>query len=189
MQLTAPTPSEKSKFSPCPAGSYAAVCTQVIDLGTSQTNFLDEHTGQPKFAHSVRFTFEVNEMMQDGRPFVVSQELTLSMHEKAKMRQFLSNWRGKDFGPGESVNLKDLIGKGCSLSIVEYTKKNGEVGTKIGSISRLMKGMEVPKPANPTIYFDLEAFDEDTYAQLPQWLQDKIAGSQEFKNINAEASF
>ena len=62
----------------------------------------------------------VDELMEDGKPFIVQQRYTWSMSEKAKLRADLESWRGKafeerDFG---TFNIKNVLGKPCVLTIV-----------------------------------------------------------------------
>ena len=124
MYLPAPT---ESSFTPVPAGTHLGICFRVIDLGTQQTTF----NGDTKTAHKVLISWEIpDEVMGDGRPFMISQSYTWSMHEKATLRKSLEAWRGvaftdRDFGPG-GFDIKNIIGKACTLSVV-HTAKNGSV--------------------------------------------------------------
>ena len=119
-----PAPNE-SNFMPVPAGTHLGICYRVIDLGTQSTTF----KGEQKQAHKVLISWEIpEEKMEDGRPFMISQSYTWSMHEKSNLRKALEAWRGmafteRDFGPN-GFDIKNVLGKACTLSIV-HTSKDG----------------------------------------------------------------
>jgi hypothetical protein len=179
MYLPAPT---ESSFTPVPAGTHLGICFRVIDLGTQQTTF----NGDTKTAHKVLISWEIpDEVMNDGRPFMISQSYTWSMHEKATLRKSLEAWRGvafidRDFGPG-GFDIKNIIGKACTLSVV-HTAKNGSVYANVASIGKVMKGISIPELTNPTAYLWLhpDRWDASVFAGLSANLQAKIMASPEY---------
>lgn len=179
MYLPAPT---ESSFTPVPAGTHLGICFRVIDLGTQQTTF----NGDTKTAHKVLISWEIpDEVMSDGRPFMISQSYTWSMHEKATLRKSLEAWRGvaftdRDFGPN-GFDIKNIIGKACTLSVV-HTAKNGSVYANVASIGKVMKGISIPELANPPAYLWLhpDRWDAAVFASLSANLQAKIMASPEY---------
>ncbi len=179
MYLPAPT---ESSFTPVPAGTHLGICFRVIDLGTQQTTF----NGDTKTAHKVLISWEIpDEVMGDGRPFMISQSYTWSMHEKATLRKSLEAWRGvaftdRDFGPG-GFDIKNIIGKACTLSVV-HTAKNGSVYANVASIGKVMKGISIPELTNPPAYLWLhpDRWDAAVFASLSANLQAKIMASPEY---------
>jgi hypothetical protein len=183
-----PKPNESSEFANAPAGTHLALCYRFIDLGTQETNFLDS-AGNKKMAHKVLIGWELpDELMDNGKPFVVQQRYTWSMSDKANLRKDLESWRGKsfedkDFGPG-GFNVKNVLGKPCVLTIV-HKEDGGKVYANIASVGKPMKGMQAPAaPQNPVVYFSLDEFDASVYATLSQGLQAVIAKSPEFQKIS-----
>lgn len=185
MYLPAPT---ESSFAPVPAGTHLGICYRVIDLGTQQTNF----NGDIKSAHKVLISWEIpDEVMGDGRPFVISQSYTWSMHEKATLRKSLEAWRGvafteRDFGPG-GFDIKNIIGKACTLSVV-HTTKNGSTYANVASIGKVMKGVSIPELTNPAAYLWLhpDRWDAAVFAGLSANLQAKIMASPEYIDMMNE---
>lgn len=176
-----PKPNETTDFVPPPAGTHLAVCYRFIDLGTQET----EYQGQKKHQRKVLMGWELpDELMEDGKPFVIQQRYTWSMSDKAKLRADLESWRGrafeeKDFG---TFNIKNVLGKPCVLTIV-HTVKNGKTYANIAAVGKPMKGMNSPQPVNPIQYFSLEDFDATVYATLSQGLQAVVAKSPEFQKL------
>jgi hypothetical protein len=167
-------------FEQCPAGSFAARCYQIIDLG-HQTF---EWKGEAKVAPKVRITWELNEMMQDGRPFSISKEYTASIGDKANLRKDLEAWRGRPFSAEELRNfsLENVLGAPCLLGVVHKPSKDGsKVYANVGSVMALPKGMAAPELVNPAVKFDIGTFDQKVFDSLSSYVQKKILMSKELE--------
>jgi hypothetical protein len=179
-----PVPNANTDFLPPPAGTFSAVCYRFLDLGTQDTTF----QGKPKQQHKVLIGWEVDEKMDDGRPFTISNRYTWSMSEKANLRKDLESWRGlafkeSDFGPG-GFNVKRLLGAPCMLTVV-HTEKDGKTYANIRAISKLPKGMTPLHQENPLTFLSLEPeeFDRAIYDALSDGLKQMIAKSPEYQRI------
>jgi hypothetical protein len=167
-------------FEQVPAGTFAARCYQIIDLG-HQTF---EWKGEAKVAPKVRITWELNEMMKDGRPFSISKEYTASIGEKANLRKDLEAWRNRKFSAQElaAFSLENVLGAPCLLGIVHVPSKDGtKTYANLGSIMALPKGMECPELVNPAVKFDIGSFDQDIFNSLTNYVQKKILMSKELE--------
>jgi len=167
-------------FEQCPAGSFAARCYQIIDLG-HQTF---EWKGEAKVAPKVRITWELNEMMQDGRPFSISREYTASIGDKANLRKDLESWRGRAFSSDELRNfsLENVLGAPCLLGVVHRPSKDGsKTYANVGSVMALPKGMTAPELVNPAVKFDIGTFDQKVFDSLSSYVQKKILMSKELE--------
>ena len=110
-----------TSYEPIPSGSYPARCYSMIHLGTIEENIL----GTVKKLNKVRITWELPTELkvfkeENGeQPHVISKEFTLSLHEKATLRNFLKNWRGKDFTEDEAkeFDIEKSVGAPCMLNI------------------------------------------------------------------------
>ena len=169
---------------PLDPGTYPATCCIVADLGRQVTVF----DGKEKETNQILLTWELpdEQLNYDGemRPRWISQTFTASVNEKAKLRLWLKNWRGRDFTPQEleDFDLKNVLGAPCVITVTQ-TEKNGAVYSNIGGISKIMKGMEV-KPPTKKVHFSIEC--EDTwpmFAELPEWVRNKINGSLTLKEM------
>src|SRR5689334_6354597 len=122
-------------FAPAPAGTHAAVCCDVIDLGMLEVTF----GGKTKSQHKVNIVWQIEELRDDGKPFNVRKRYTLSLHEKASLRKDLESWRGKAFTAEElaGFDLEALIGVGCMLNIIHKEREDG--GTPWANVTAIMK--------------------------------------------------
>ena len=60
-------------------------------------------------------------------PLTVSRTFTVSLHEKANLRKFLSAWRGRDFTTEEAkaFDVSKLLGAYCMVNVTE-SETNGK---------------------------------------------------------------
>ena len=171
-----------------PADTYVARCYSMIHVGTNE----EEIMGETKRLNKVRLTWELpNELREfDGvqKPLVISKEYTLSMHEKATLRKDLESWRGLGFTEEEakSFDITKLLGIPCMLSVVHTKSKSGDMYAKIGSISKIMKGMQCPAQINPSFEFNYtDKFSDEVVETLPDFIKEKIKSSEEYKELKA----
>tara|TARA_R110002033_G_scaffold21727_3_gene53520 strand:+ start:215 stop:895 length:681 start_codon:yes stop_codon:yes gene_type:complete len=171
-------------------GRYAAICYQIVDMGTTN----QEYEGKISKKKQVRITFETtSEMMADGRPFSVSQTYTASLSTMASLRKHLESWRNKNFTEEEEAgfDISNLLG--CSADV--------EVGHTSGGNPKII-GLRFPEGGvqkvatkNEQILFDLDVYNDefrgkssdvtkamcDVFDGFPEWLQKDIEDSFEHK--------
>ena len=174
------------------AGSTMGVLVQLIDMGLQETNW----DGEKKMSPKVRLTFALPDQVIDGevvengkttkvtKPMMVSLELTRSLGERATLRKHLESWRGAAFTSKElaSFSLKNLLGKAALLTLMHKTSQAGRQYCAINAISKLPKGMTAPKESvNSHVFYEIENGQNEVFAALPEWLQDKVRASKEFQ--------
>ena len=172
-----------------PAGNYIARCYQMIHIGTVQELIM----GEVKTVNKVRIGWELPEerrvfKTENGeQPFVISKEFTLSMHEKSNLRKTLASWRGKDFSEDEvkSFDITKLLGVPCMLNVIHKQGKRdpSKIYEEIAGVSPLPKSVKCPKQENAMLVLDYTNFDYDVYNKLPDFIKDKIKGSDEYKKL------
>ena len=175
--------------------TYPARCIRIIDLGTHET----EWKGKKRDTHEVMIGFEFpteldvfNEEKWE-EPFFLSKYFTLSLGEKANLRKFLENWRGKAFTEDElkGFDLEKLIWVPALVNVIEVQTKSGDTRSVIGGATTLPKGMEVPAQINDSLIFSLEenAVDQTVLEKLWEKTQEKIKWSNEYKALEAADVF
>lgn len=176
--------SQGSGFPPLEAGSYRAICYGIVVLGTTYNPAFDN------IQTKILFLWELPDerILVDGedKPRAISETYTLSLNEKANLRAMLESWRGKSFTEDElrGFDLTNVLKAPCLVSTKIMTSKQGKEFAKVSSITRLPKGMEAPKETeNPTVLFDVtnEECPLDDMKPLPEWIQNRIKESQEYK--------
>lgn len=178
---------EETTFTPAPAGAHTAVCIGFVDLGTQPKSPFYEDA-MP--THKVRISWELDEAMEDGRPFVISKMYTWSMGERATLRAHLESWRGRpfrkeDFGRG-GFDTRKLLGVGCTLT-VQHKEVNGQLRSVVQGVAPMMKGQKAFTPQNPSTYFSLapDRFDRTVFDGLSEKTREMIRQTPEYVALTA----
>lgn len=150
-------------------GTHLGVCYMVVDLGIQAI----EYKGKPKLQHRCMIGWELpRQLMDDGRPFVVSKEYTVSLNEKSNLYKDLVNWRGKHFTEEELEGFDIFKVLGVPAQVVVLHKSGW---ARVDGVSKLMQGIEAPKDLyNPLLRFSFEDGGEPDQ-RIPEWIRNKIA--------------
>lgn len=173
MKVSATQQSKSGEFQQAPEGTYPATCIRIVDLGTQS----GEYQGQAYERRQIVVTWELSELMEDGRPFICSKFYTASLNEKSVLHRDLVAWRNKPFTQQElnGFELKNIIGKSCLVQLV----KNPKGKINVNSIMSLPKGIPAPEAVNEQYIFDIETWDQNVYAKLSDGIKRIIAESKE----------
>jgi hypothetical protein len=178
---------EETTFTPAPAGAHTAVCIGFVDMGTQPKSPFYEDSSP---AHKVRITWELDEMMDDGKPFTISKTYTWSMSDRATLRAHLESWRGKpfrkeDFGAG-GFDTKNLLGAYATLT-VQHKEINGDTRAVVAGAAPIMKGIQKFTPHNSFTYLTLDPakFDAAVFEKLGEKTRELIKASPEYAAIHS----
>lgn len=163
-----------------PEGVHNAVLVQFIDLGTQPSNNPDwEAKRQCQLAFEL-----VDEKTKDGRAIVEYKQYTYSDSTKGNFMKDLKAWLGIKDG---NFDMDEALGKPANITVQHKVTEKGTFAniTNISAVPA-KDAKRVRKPTEPlrSLYLD-EAFDEETFAALPQHIQNKIATSPEYVEVQA----
>jgi len=132
--------SESKTFTPAPEGTHQAVCVDVIDKGMQPNPFKDG-----ALQHKVDLAWQIGELRDDGKRFVIYKRYTASLNEKATLRHDLESWRGKPFTAAElkGFDLESVIGANCLLNVVHRASQSdaSRIYANVAAVMPLLKGM------------------------------------------------
>ena len=170
-----------SNIPPIEAGTYVGVCVGVVDIGEQKNDIFNN------YSHKVVIIYELGtervEIDGQDKPRWLSETYTVSLSDKANLYKTLLSWRGRDFTDEEldgGLDLAEMVGKPCQVQVLVVDKKDGTKCNRIAGVFGLPKGMEAPKPENPTLVYNIEDGESEVFLQLPSWMQDKIRHSTEW---------
>ena len=148
-----------------PVGVYSAVCVRLINMGMQETSY--------GLKHQVHLAFEIDEQMEDGRPFLMMQNYTMSLNEKARLRLDLQAWRGRAFSAEElkGFDLKSVLGKPLQVSVVHSA--DGQYAN-IGSMMPLGRGMQSLTASGGLIYINSLPEDNSGFELLSEKMKDRV---------------
>jgi hypothetical protein len=176
-------------FERCPPGMHLARCYRIVDLGTQKS----EYMGQTKYLHKIMIGWELHGnrddgsplKMNDGRPFAIFKNYTLSWSEKANLRLDLQSWRGKPFTNEElrRFDLETVLGAWCMLNVIERAGQNGKTYSNVDGVTpvpSIIKQNGLPKAVNNNEMFNLAEPDWEMFETFSDNLKQKIIASPEF---------
>lgn len=164
-------------------GNYPATLYKIVYMGTVE----GEYKGEKISSYKVNLTWELPTEMkvwkegEDAKPVVVSKMYTLSMNSKANLRAIVEGMIG-GLTDAEAANfdIDDLLGKTCLVNVSYGVSETGKEKQNI-STSKLIKGMESPKPCNKQIIVSYQNWNEEAYQILPQFMKDEMSKTLEYQ--------
>ncbi|MBA3768052.1 MAG: hypothetical protein H0W99_13935 [Acidobacteria bacterium] len=160
-------PIATGSFTPAPEGVFQAVCCDVVDHGT----VTQEYAGEIRSRHVIELKWQLDQLMDNGTPFLVSQRFTASLHEKSKLLPFIESWRGKKLTAEDlkTFDIEDYIGRNCMLQIVHNVGRNGQTYANVQSIQPYLEryGAEM-EVSGYTRVIDRPAYGEQAKGQYAQ---------------------
>jgi len=157
-------------FLPLEAGTHAGRICAVTHIGTITDNI----KGKDVVRNRMYFTFEIPEALkEDGTPFTVGQEFTLSMNSRGNLLPFLESMLGKKFTVEDSkeYDVQSLIGQTALVNVVHSTPTaEGVVYANIKSVSPLPKSMKCAEKITEPFLFD---YDDNFSSQYVFSLHEK----------------
>tara|TARA_R100001369_G_scaffold76846_1_gene106085 strand:+ start:333 stop:1022 length:690 start_codon:yes stop_codon:yes gene_type:complete len=189
MALTAS--SSEGTYEVVPEGTHRAVCYKIVDTGTREEQYKEE---DPKKRHSIFIYWELTELpMDDGRPFSINKQYTLSLNENSNLHKDLKTWRGKSFTAEElkGFDLTNILGVSCDIEVTH----NANGRAVVTSIFKPDGGAKKSTTKNEQEVFDLDDYVKefsgqscdaskrmcDIFEGLPPFMHDMIVGSFEYK--------
>ena len=174
-----------------PEGVHQARLIRLVDCGSQYSEKFK------KSSRKVRATFELVDAKhifdedKGEQPFLIDREYTLSIGKRSNFRKDLDSWRGtkltkaeaEDFDPDELLNS---VGQ---VQVVHVSSADGEeTYANIQTLVALPKGTKVSEPENEVFSFWLEdKLDSSRFDEFPEFIQDKIANSPEYKALTGSA--
>lgn len=181
---------EGSSIPPIEEGTYAAVCKSIIDLGDQWSEKYKKASAKVLFVWAIpEETIEIN---GETVPRTVSGTYSASLAEKSNLRKMLEGWRGRKFSPDElkGFDLRNVLNAPCLITIVHKPSADGtKTYTEVSAVTRLLKGMPAPACDMPTTLYSIEDdFTFEGMANLPEWVQNRIKASEQFKAFESGAN-
>lgn len=180
-----PTQSSPKEHKLVPPGTHMARCYSILHIGHVPNTFPG---AENPTIDKIRLTWELPEetaVFKEGeepRPFSISAEYTLSMHEKSNLRKVVQSWLGRQFSDAEAANFdaEELVGEPCFINVVHGTSKDGRPFAYVENVMKLPAKTAMPEQVNTSKIINWDSMDEETFEKLPTFIQEKMKTSQEY---------
>lgn len=171
----------KPKVPPLESGTYIGICIGAVDLGEQEFTY----KGKTGYADKLKLIFEIpsKTITIDGkeRPRQLSRNFSITTSVRGALRQFVSLWLGRTFSDDDfaAFDTDELLGRPAMLSVV--LSEDGQY-SNIGSAIGLPDGVSAPAATADYIKFDTECWDEKVFERLPDYIQEQLKKSTQYKN-------
>ena len=127
---------------PPPAGTYLAVCVDVIDLyGVDRKKYESEETEK---VDVTRFVFGVK--AKSGQLHkIATKEMKITGGPKANLTKFIVAWTGK--APTGGWDTAELKGKGAQITVAPQESRNGQTYNNIAGVAPVLEDYADKVPA------------------------------------------
>ena len=165
-----------------PIGNHVAVCFGVAELGSHKTKY--------GYKPKIRLFFELsNELMTNGKPFVISEACNISLGRNkegkaGRLLELLEGWRGRKFTDKEleAFDVAKLIGVPCMLNVV-HEVSGDKLYANIANLAPLAKGVPKPTVVNKTFEYSIAENGEVFPEGMFDWVIEKVKESPEFQSL------
>lgn len=175
----------KAALPPIPAGQYLAVCVGVFDLGEQYSEKFKNYF--PKLMITFDIPAVTIEVEGKQEPRQLSREFTISGKNNSKLRAFISSWNGTQYSDEAFGEFDPLtqIGKPAMINVL--LNETGEYAN-IDTIMPLFPGLPTPTTTTQLKVWDMDAWDDKAFEELPGWVQEKIKKSSQYQKEHAPAT-
>ena len=172
----------RPKIPPVEPGVYIGVCIGVIDLGEQYSEKFKNYANKVKVVWEI--PSETVEVDGEQKPRQLSKDFSFALSNKSSLRKFLQSWNGKTYTDDEfgEFDLFSMLGKACQISVV--LNETGEYAN-IDNLMALPKGFPAPQTQTPYVTWDMDNWDEEKLASLPEWYQEQIKKSTQYQKLHA----
>ena len=172
----------KPKVPPVEAGVYMAVCIGFVDLGEQYSEKFKNYSYKGMYIWEL--PGETIEIDGEQKPRQLSKEFTISGSSKSNLRKFIETWNSKSYSDEDFMEFDvfEQVGKPCQLNVVlNETKEYANVD----NLMPIPKGFPAPTTTTEHIKWDMDAWNDDVFAKLPEWIQEKIKKSTQYQKEHA----
>lgn len=172
----------KPKVPPVEPGVYMAVCIGFVDLGEQYSEKFKSYSNKGMYIWEL--PGEKIEVEGEMKPRQLSKEFAISASNKSNLRKFIESWNGKSYSDEEFLefDLFEQVGKPCQLNVVlNETKEYANVD----NLMPIPRGFPAPTTDTKLIRWDMEIWNDTVFAELPEWIQEKITKSTQYQKEHA----
>lgn len=177
----------KPSIPPMEEGTYRGICVGSYYIGEQET----QYNGKTRYVRQVLVTLEFPdatiELDGEQKPRQLSKHFTASVSKKAALRKLATALMGRSYTDDEfrQFDTDDLVGRSA---LFEITLNDSREYANISGWMPLPKGMPQPTTESELMTFSVEEWDEEVFAKLPEWVQDRIKKSMEYRSAHAPES-
>ena len=135
-----------------------------------------------KYSHQVSLNFEGQN--DEKRFYIRNKDLTLSLNERAGLTKIVESILGRKVVEGDTPRalLKEALGKACIIE-VSHTEVKDKTYANVTKVAQPMKGMNVLEAKSALTFLTYKDWDKTLFDKLPEFIQNKMRQSFEYKEL------
>lgn len=148
-----------------PAGNHPAVLVGIIDLGTQREQFGDQEARDNR---KLYFVWELVGKKKSGssQNHTIGLDLTLSGHEKSKLRGVVEARTGRPMGAGYKL-VDEELGKPCLLNVTA----NAKGFPKVSAVAAVPDGFTTPPAQIKPVALSIDDYRRNSWnLVIPDWV-------------------
>jgi hypothetical protein len=153
-------------FEKPPIDNHPAVLVAIVDMGTQRQEF----QGTEKWQRRAYFIWELVSAPMSGtknRNHLIGIDLTVSLNEKAKLRQWIESRKGKKMPEDFEYDITQELGQSCLLDVIA-NKKGYPV---VNGMKALPRGFTIQPAQNQPFQWSLDDYEKEGDIDLPDWVE------------------
>ena len=139
---------------------------QPPDQGVYRAKLVDLQEDEGQFGPFVKWYFELLEEGCEGQTIRGQSSVPESFTSATKMWQWAQGLLGRPIRPGESIDLEDLIGNECMLTLGHNETDRGTFAT-VDAVNPVRRKQPKGQPDPEPIEDDGENEDDDEFESAP----------------------
>lgn len=174
----------KPVIPPMEPGTYMGICVGVVDIGEQTSTFNNTTKTNEKIMFVIEFPSEMITVDGEQKPRQLSKDYTRTSDDRGALKALVTGWTGKTFTQGEleGFDVFDFLMQPCMVTVT--LSANGNYAN-ISNIVQFPKGFPAPKTETRPYKYDLDKWDDEQFAALPEWVQNKIKKSTQYQKEHA----
>ena len=169
---------------PMSPGTKMGICIGVVDIGEQVCNFGGKGYAKEQILIVIEFPNDKIEIDGAMKPRQLSRALTRTTSDRGTFKQMVSAWLARNFTEDELLEFDtdELLLRPCMVTV--KLSENGQYAN-IDNIVQYPEGLPVPTTSTVPYTFDMNNWDDAVFAELPEWIQDKIKKSTQYQKQHA----
>lgn len=156
-------------------GAHTARLIQIVDLGTQVKK---GRNGSEYHANEICFGFELDELMNNGRRWLIRKRLKWSWDSNSELRRWLEGWNNGPFHDDYTPRMSQYFHQLATVNVA-YFDINGVSKPTISDVYPANEGAMMSPTRNTTVLLSLhtEQYNHDEFLKLDPYWKKVIARS------------
>ena len=169
---------------PMTPGTKMGICIGVVDIGTQPITFNGKTNYKDQLLIVIEFPSEKIEIDGEMKPRQLSRAMSRTTSDRGTFKQMISAWFAKNFTEDDLLEFDtdEMLLRPCMVTV--KLSENGQYAN-IDNIVQYPDGLPAPTTTTVPYTFDMDNWSDETFAKLPEWIQDKIKKSTQYQKDHA----